>query len=153
MDNLTSKYIDKIEGYWKDIIKCKYIRYYNNLISISHLSGIHLDFYHKPYIFMNKKYPEIIFKNAILKKIMKLNKLLYKEIYLPIESINIMIYQCNMIMKNKDYWARHGYNDFQIISINYTYLLFKKYLLEYLIYLANRKKTINTNIIGLDKSK
>jgi uncharacterized protein (DUF885 family) len=153
LDDLVIKYMDQMKIYWKEILKSKYNKYFYDLLSITHLTGIHIDFFHKPYLFLNKKYPELIFRNIIFKKIIKLNKLLYKEIYLPIETVTIMIQQCKIAVENKDYWIRSGYNNFQINIIEETYKVFENYLTDYIKYLNNRTKTEISNVVGLGKTE
>jgi uncharacterized protein (DUF885 family) len=146
LDELMIDYMHKLEDYWKDISRNKKFKRYQNLLSMTHLSGIHIDFYHKPYLYINKKYPELIFRNVMFKKIIHLNRLLYKEIYLPKEVIETMIEQCNMIELNHDYWARQGFNEFQINMITDTYVIFKNYLNNYLKYQQP------TTCVGLGKT-
>lgn len=150
IDKLTEKYINKMANFWNNMLNSKYYKYSINMFSITHLTGIHIDFYHKPYLFLNKKYPELIFRNIIFKKIIELNRFLYKEMYLPKQSIEIMIKQCDMATNNKSYWLRNGYSEFQYNIIEETYKIFKNYLTDYLKYINNFKN--DNKVVGLGKN-
>jgi hypothetical protein len=152
-DSLEEKYINKLNKHYKSIIKNKYNKYLQNLLSITHMSGVHLDFYHKPYIFLSKKNPELIFRNVILKKINILNKLMYKEIFLIKESVEIMIRQCELAIENKDYWIRYGYKGNQVDTIFETYNIFKQFLIDYLKYQEDNKHKFDKDTMGLGKTK
>ena len=153
-NEIIKNYIKKLGKDYEELMENKYYKYYLGYDSINHIKGIHLDFYYKPYIFLNKKYPELIFRNIILKNIIRLNKLLYNEVILPRKSVEIMIEQCKLIMENKDYWIRNNYHESQIIIINETYIFFTNFLKSYLHYLDNTVKNtkLNLNIVGLGMS-
>lgn len=153
IDNLIICYMDKLQKHWKHILHNPCYNKYNHLLSMTHLSGIHLEFYHKPHLFIKKKYPELAFRNIILKKIVRLNNLLEGKIYLSPLVITEMINQCNLIINNTEYWMRYGFSQIQATHINETYLVFIKFLQDYVKYLPNININPNTNqCIGLGKT-
>lgn len=133
MKEIDVIFIKKLEEYWTEIIKNPNYKRYKITQLITHLSGIHIDFYQRPFIYAKKKKPEIYFSNKILKAMTRLNNIKSKSIYIPKLVINTIIEQCNIIVQNINYWENHGFTKEQSQSITNTYFLFIKYLKKYIL--------------------
>jgi hypothetical protein len=130
-------YMKKLEDYWEKMSKNKMYYKYKKFNSISHLSSIHIDFYHQPFKYMDKKNPEISFKNRVLKTFTKINKLKEKRLFLSSYVVFTMIKQCEYIISTPEYWIRFGYSQNIRNDIINTYKLFVSYMKDYLLYISN----------------
>lgn len=126
-------YLKKINNHWKEMVTDKHYKSYKNFIEINQLSGIHIDFYHRPYEFLQKKSPELTFRNKILKIMIKINNLINKNILIPKEIFIAINDQCKIILSNDDYWIRFGFTETQLNHIKETYNLLIKFNNEYIL--------------------
>lgn len=132
LNNIYNSYIGKLEKYWLNILNDKSYKRYKKVLDLSHLDGVHIQFYHQPFKYMEKVSPDIIFRNKVLKTFIKLNNLTKKNILLSELVVNAIIKQCDYILDNPGYWVRFGYTETMRDNILDTYKLFISYMQNYL---------------------
>ena len=144
MDNneIYKTYLQKLHDYWEYMLSNKMYYKYKKIMSISNLSGTHLDFYHQPFKQLDKSSPDINFRNKVLKTFIKLNNLTKKKILISEPVVNEIISQCDFIIDNPGYWARYGYSEKVTESIIDSYKLFRSYLKNYLKNFSSEVKCV-----------
>jgi uncharacterized protein (DUF885 family) len=116
MEEEQREYIHKMVSHVNKIKNKNIYKKYKKCFHLTHLKGIHLDFYDYPFHYTLDKFEEEVYSS-----ILKMQKCIAKNILLPIKTLEIIIQQCNLIIANTEYWERLGYNQEQIKIITRTY--------------------------------
>lgn len=139
------EYIHKMVSYANKIKKKKIYKKYKKCFHLTHLKGIHLDFYDYPFHYTLDKFEEEVYVS-----ILKMQKCIAKNILLPIKTLEIIIQQCNLIIANTDYWERLGYTKEQIQIITRTY---NHLIISINDILNSEKYKQQYNIIGIGRTE